>query len=250
MHTAIQSYADSNLHREIGKLIEKYSENKKDIGELAASLLRGRRVAAAVDLGCGYGWFEERLEGPCDYILGIDCHGENKNHFLSAAGRIATKAAFLNMFLPAPVPAPDGFFDLAVAAYSLYFFPEALSEIHRLLRPGGLFIVITHSESMMEEGERHFSFTNLRSVIGSFSAENGEAQLQRYFSRVEVVDYPNALVFPLGSSSDLEKYIEFKKEFIVRDAEPGQVKKTMVEELAARGEVRLNKDDRIFLAEK
>ncbi len=251
MGTVIQSYADCSFHREIGALIEQYSENKQDVGILAASLLEAKGdIGTIVDLGCGYGWFEERLKGPYDYILGVDCHSKNEEQFLGAARRIAAKAAFLNILLPAPVPAADESFDVAVAAYSLYFFPQALAETYRLLRRGGSLLVITHSESMMEEGERHFDFRNLRRLIRSFSAENGEAQLRRHFADVQVMDYPNALLFPRGSLVDLEKYIEFKKEFIVRDVEPEKVKEAMAGELATKGEVRLNKNDRIFLATK
>jgi SAM-dependent methyltransferase len=248
MDALIESYGDWTLHREIGCLIERHSQNRFDIRSVAAPLLKGRNISSIIDIGCGYGWFEEGLEGPYERVVGIDCHGENERPFLTAARRVAAAASFLKLRLPAPIPVADGTFDLAVAAYSLYFFPESLGEIRRVLKSGGVLLVITHSESMMEEGERHFSFTNLRALIGRFSAENGEARLKAHFSKVEIIDYPNALVFPRGSIEDLEKYIDFKREFIVRDADPVLVKAVMSEELERAGEVRLNKNDRIFLA--
>ena len=83
--------------------------------------------------------------------------------------------------LPTVIDYPAGYFDLVICAYSLYFFPGILPEVKRILRNGGSFVVITHSETMLEEGKRFFDFKNLRTVIEKFSAENGEAILRKYF---------------------------------------------------------------------
>jgi SAM-dependent methyltransferase len=203
-----------------------------------------------LDLGCGYGWFEEVLENRLDLVTGIDCLDENKAGFLKAAKRIAKKAMFEKLQLPVPIEMPSNSFDLIVSAYSLYFFPEAIPEAKRLLCPEGVFLVITHSESMLKEGEDFFDFKNLREVIKHFSAENGETILKRYFSRVTSIDYPNALLFTKNDSDHLARYIDFKKEFISKDVDPALVREKMLEELKTKGSVKLNKDDRIFIAKK
>jgi SAM-dependent methyltransferase len=247
----IRSYADAGFHREIGVLIRKYSVNSTDIRGVVLKAMGTGEIGNLLDLGCGYGWFEEVLpDCAADLILGIDCLEENRNQFLQVARRVAGKALFETKQLPAPIGMPSGFFDVIVAAYSLYFFPEEIAEIRRLLGDGGRFVAITHSEAMLEEGERFFDFANLRQVINHFSAENGKALLGNHFSSVEAVDFPNALVFPESGREDLEKYIEFKKEFIVKDADPAVVKKTMVDELRHKGSVSFNKNDRIFIAGK
>jgi SAM-dependent methyltransferase len=145
---------------------------------------------------------------------------------------------------------PSDLFDLIVSLYSLYFFPGAVGEIARLLKPGGLFVCLTHSASMLEEGQHYFDFRNLRKVIEHFSAENGEALLRQYFPGVRHIDYPNALVFRRGDEDSLATYIDFKKEFIEKDVDPGVVRDKMVSELRRKGELSFNKNDRIFLAEK
>lgn len=103
---------------------------------------------------------------------------------------------------------------------------------------------------LLQEGEQFFDFRNLRKIITRFSAENGEAKLKEHFRRVDHVDYLNALLFTEGSDEALAHYIDFKKEFISKDVEVGLVKRTMVGELKTRGFVRLNKDDRLFVARK
>lgn len=243
----IRSYADLGLHKTIGELIKGHSENKEDIREVAKRLVDLSKVRDILDLGCGYGWFEEALPNGFRSILGIDCLEANREGFLAVAKTVATNAQFVEMLLPAPINAEPESFDLVVSAYSLYFFPEILPEVRRILRPEGAFLIITHSASMLEEGEEFFDFSNLRQVINNFSAENGEALLKQYFGTVKAQDYHNALVFVKEEKDDLAKYIDFKREFISKDVSPAVVKAKMIYELEIRGTMRFNKNDRIFV---
>ena len=246
----IKSYADLPFHQEIGGIIQKYSENTADIRTVAVGLVNLEETKNILDLGCGYGWFEMGLKGSFAHIHGIDCYKENRSTFLKYASKVARKATFQELMLPAPISMVEGYFDLIVAAYSLYFFPGIIPEAARLLKRGGSFLAITHSESMLEEGERYFDFKNLRKVIQHFSAENGEQILCKTFINVRTVQYKNALVFRSNDAEGLKKYITFKKEFIVRDVDPDLVKEKMLAELRCKGVVRLNKDDTIFVVSK
>lgn len=250
MEKIIKSYSNTDLHRKIGDIIENHSSNKEEIRKIAAGLVDWQRVHAILDLGCGYGWFEEALDGAFDLVCGVDCLGENRAGFLGTAEKTAKEAIFLQAHLPAAIEMPSGRFDLIVAAYSLYFFPEMIREVRRLLNDGGQFLVITHSESMLAEGEKYFDFSGLRKVIQRFSAENGEALLREHFPGAAFVDYCNAIVFGRDDSNDLAQYIEFKREFISVDANPELVKKKMLAELERQGELRFNKNDRIFIVRK
>jgi len=248
MKNIIRSYADFDFHRTIGALIQKHSENNQDIRDVTNNAIEWSRVHTILDLGCGYGWYEERLQGPFDYIMGIDCHPANEEAFLSITRTLAKKTDFISTYLPCPINVPEGYFDLVVSAYSLYFFPDMLPEVKRILNPQGVFLVITHSEAMLEEGEMFFQFKNLKKVIQNFSAENGMALLQPWFPNTRAIDYYNSLVFRKDDKEDLERYIDFKREFIAKDADPETVKNTMMRELEQRGFLRFNKNDRIFLA--
>ena len=251
MACIVESYSNFKLHAEIGGIIKKHSTNKMDIREVLIGLIDGTDIGHILDLGCGYGWFEKALSAARPLLIaGVDCMEENRRPFTAVAGKFAEKVIFQQTTLPAMLGFPADYFDLVVSAYSLYFFPAMLAEVKRVLRPGGAFAVITHSEAMMEEGERFFDFKNLRKIIRSFSAENGEALLAEYFNDIRAVDYNNSLLFHSSDEEDLTIYIDFKKEFIREDADPGLVKRTMLDHLREKGEVRFNKNDRIFIAKK
>jgi SAM-dependent methyltransferase len=242
-----KSYSNHAMHAEVGGVIRTHSENQTDIRSIAKRMIEWKKVHRIIDLGCGYGWFEEVLEENTDLIVGVDYLVENADPFIQNAKKTAKEAGFITCVLPAEINFPSGYFDLVVCAYSLYFFPAILPEVKRILRDGGTFIVITHSETMLEEGKRFFDFRNLRTVIEQFSAENGEAALRKHFQRITFVDYRNSLIFHQGDEKDLAFYIDFKREFIKKDADPDLVRETMLRELVEKGEFRLNKNDRIFL---
>lgn len=250
MKEIIHSYSDLSFHRAIGEMIKKHSENKKDIRSLAVNLVDWTDIKHILDLGCGYGWFEAGLSGRFEKVVGVDCLSENEHAFLDAAGRISEKPGFEHRTLPCALEMPDESFDLVVSAYSLYFFPEEVAEIKRVMKKRGVFLAITHSEAMLQEGERFFDFNNLRKVIQGFSAENGEEILRTCFGDIQHVDFKNAIVFSRYEKKDLADYINFKREFISKDVDPARVMLTMLEELERKGTMRFNKDDRIFLAKK
>jgi SAM-dependent methyltransferase len=83
------------------------------------------------------------------------------------------------------LPFPDGEFDCAVAAWMLYHVPDldrGLSELRRVLRPGGRLIAVTNGREHMQE---------LRRLAGDwawerrFRREEAVELLERHFSRVE-----------------------------------------------------------------
>jgi len=244
------SYGDLDFHQKIGRIIKEHSENKQNIREIVLNAVDPEAVNTILDLGCGYGWFEEALVGEFGLIVGIEYVKRNKGRFLSITEKIAKKSVFLSMRLPCPIAMPSDYFDLIVSAYSLYFFPDIIPEVKRMLSPEGTFVIITHSESMLEEGERHFHFKNLRKLIERFSSENGEAILREHFGHIEHIDYSNNLVFDKDGADELADYINFKREFISLDAHPEAVKEKLLYELKEKGTLRLNKNDRIFLVQK
>ena len=86
----------------------------------------------------------------------------------------------------------DGAFDTAIAAWMLYHVPDlelGLSELARVLEPGGHLVAVTNSGDHLRE---------LRDVIGvsfelRFASENGEELLRRHFGSVERIDVDGAV---------------------------------------------------------
>lgn len=100
----------------------------------------------------------------------------------------------------------DASFDVAVAAWMLYHVADldrGLSELARVLRPGGELVAVTNSVRHLEE---------LRALVGAggsvleglFNSENGEESLARHFSHVERHD--TELTAIVRSRDTLEGY--------------------------------------------
>jgi len=86
------------------------------------------------------------------------------------------------------LPFDDASFDLVVAAWVLFHpsdLDRALSEIARVLRPGGRLIAATNSEVHLEE---LWKLVGAGRITYSFSAENAEAFLRVHFANVST--YP------------------------------------------------------------
>jgi SAM-dependent methyltransferase len=103
------------------------------------------------------------------------------------------------------LPFEDGSFDAAVAAWMLYHVPDldrGLSELARVLRPGGRLVVATNSVLHLHE---------LRELVGSgrssitFSRESGEELLAGHFASVRREDIDGQLEF--ATRADVEEYV-------------------------------------------
>jgi SAM-dependent methyltransferase len=94
------------------------------------------------------------------------------------------------------LPFADESFDAIVAAWMLYHvspLDQGLSELARVLRPGGRLVAITNGRDHLKElwsavGEEHDEPT--------FSVENGTVHLRHYFSSVERHDVATHAEFP------------------------------------------------------
>lgn len=104
------------------------------------------------------------------------------------------------------LPFPDGTFDCVVAAWMLYHVPDVdrgLSEIARVLWPGGHLVAVTNSEEHLAEA-RATAGIDMRGE-SAFSRENAEQQLRRHFARVERRDVDGIVTFP--SHVEVRNYI-------------------------------------------
>lgn len=96
-------------------------------------------------------------------------------------------------------------FDVAVAAWMLYHVPDldrGLTELARVLRPGGTLVAATNSIFHLHE---------LRELVGSgrssitFSRETGEELLSRHFASVRREDVDGTLSF--ADRAEVEAYV-------------------------------------------
>ena len=106
--------------------------------------------AVALDIGCGGGANIARLLERCSSVTGIDyshvsvSKSREFNWLAIAEGRCEVVEGDV-----AALPFDDCSFDLATAFETIYFWPdivESYRQVHRVLKPGGRFVIVNESD--------------------------------------------------------------------------------------------------------
>ncbi|MBN1372221.1 MAG: class I SAM-dependent methyltransferase [Anaerolineaceae bacterium] len=157
-----------------------------------------------LELGCGPGtlWVEnaDRIPPDATFLLSDLSEG------MVAQAQGALESLFPNFEFQAidaqEIPISDERFDVVIASHMLYHVPnmeKALSEIRRVLKPGGRLYASTAGRNNLKENRELVTRFDpqLASQIGlspdSFTLDNGAAQLGTFFATVTQHNYPNAL---------------------------------------------------------
>jgi SAM-dependent methyltransferase len=163
------------------------------------------------------------------------------------------------------IPFPDESFDVVLANHMLYHVPDkarVLSELRRVLRPGGRLYAATNGRRHMTELyaledqlSRHLSQnTSLppREMWSlSFSLENGEAMLREYFTSVELRRYEDGL--HVTEAQPLVDYVlSMLNHFTSQVDQPAveEFKREIEAELQRSGAIHITKDTGLFIAVK
>ena len=147
-------FRDVQKHLAIAQLIQRFSTNKEDIRKTALMQVDLSNCHNVLELGCAFGAFTEALKNklPKDAkITGIDIIPEYRPFYLDACRRAGYEGLFSSSGIDKIKKYPSGSFDLVICSYALYFFPNMISEIARILKTDGFFITITHSKKDMWE---------------------------------------------------------------------------------------------------
>ncbi|MCP4129480.1 MAG: class I SAM-dependent methyltransferase [bacterium] len=252
-------------------IIKTYSTNREDVREVALHHLDLTRSKNILELGCGYGFFIEKLKGRLHSeaeITGIDLVSNNREVYLNSVHSTGYAGKFIEGSTDLIRSIDDSTYDLIIACYSLYFFPHLIDEIARLLTPNGLFVAVTHSKfslkeaiefipgSMEQIGLPRPEQTMLNKLFMAFSQEDGSNLLEPYFDRIEMLKFKNEMVFPLENIDDCIYYIEKKRHLIykeVLDMYPDRIpdleaalSQTVFACAKEHGLISLNKNDGIF----
>jgi ubiquinone/menaquinone biosynthesis C-methylase UbiE len=192
----------SNLDARIS-LHLKYSTNKTGWFNFILGQLREVPSNADVlELGCGHGTFwvncGERI--PQDWVITLS---DISDGMLLDAWRslVVTNRNFKYKQIDAQqIPFKDAAFDLVMANHMLYHVPnreKAIAEIRRVLKRGGTFIASTNGNGHMKEMVEYLQLADPGNPFidhDFFTLENGRTQLQKYFDKVEIVEYPDSLM--------------------------------------------------------
>ncbi len=151
-----------------------------DARDVAFDAVAEVRPTAVVEVGCGDGEFAERLQRELDAMVVAVDQSERMVELTRARGLDARVGDVQELSFA------DGSFDVAVAAWMLYHAPDldlALSELVRVLEPGGRLVAVTNASDHLQE---MFELVGMRGFDFTFRAENGEEILSRHFPHVEM----------------------------------------------------------------
>lgn len=162
----------------------------------AVVAVRPRRI---LEVGCGWGELAEWLARETGAeIVAVDI----SPRMVELARERGVDARLADV---QELPFADGEFDCVVAAWMLYHVPDldrGISELARVLRPGGTLVAVTNSR---------FHLLELRELVGSgpstltFNRENGEEVLSRHFASVRREDVDGQLEY--ADRAAVEAYV-------------------------------------------
>lgn len=143
------------------------------VGKQAIQLMRVPPDARVLDVGCGSGWATRLLSGYAinGHVTGIDISDE-----MIRVARESSKAfpnADFEVASAEQLPFADNEFTHAFSMESLYYYAnisQALAEIHRVLRTGGLFVAVM--DLYWESGATHQWIDTLKVPVELLSVED------------------------------------------------------------------------------
>lgn len=116
--------------------------------KLVLSLLQDGQYARLIEVGYGSGVFMPELSRFCRELYGLDIHDKTKG-VTAALAHNGTHATLVSGSVTS-MPFPDGFVDCIVAVSALEYVDDvetACKEMRRVLRPGGILVLVTPAES-------------------------------------------------------------------------------------------------------
>lgn len=211
------------------RLHQNYSHNMQGWYPWIFAQVTPQAGDSILELGCGNGkfWLENAASIPndCNILLSDVSEGmlrQAKSNLLQYYNQGSKSDALqhtmpnftYNCFDCSQIPYPDQSFDLIYANHLLFYvkdFDQALSEIKRVLKPGGRFCCTTYGQSHMKEIDQLVKEFDTRIALSEiklydiFGLEHGKTQLNSHFTEIKRVDYEDYLT--VTNANDLLEYI-------------------------------------------
>lgn len=197
-----------NLNTRIS-IHDKYSTNKVPFADWIVSHYHIAPGARILELGCGTGsmWKNNLhlLSGGAELTLTDFSEGMLE----TARGNLPRQDSITFQVVDIQnIPYPDASFDAVIANMMLYHVPnlhKGLSEVRRVLKPGGTFYCATYGEhGIMEFINNALAHLNVIGRIGTtFTLQNGAKTLGQHFETVRRLDREDGLaITELGDFVD------------------------------------------------
>lgn len=249
--SVLKQYADADNLNCRASLHEKYSVNRQGFMPWIRDHYLFKPGDDILELGCGTGaiWKDrpDALPEGCSLLLTDFSRG-----MLDAArDTLGERPGVLYQVVDIQaIPYPDAAFDAVIANMMLYHVPDlnrALSEVRRVLRPGGAFYCATYGE----RGILHYlsealaAFGVADTLNRSFTRQNGGALLKRYFREARWEAYVDAL-----EVTDVEDVADYLYSLAGLSSLDPALRPAIVEALRARmvhGVLRIPKEYGMFI---
>lgn len=209
-NTVTQYKSSGNLTKRIS-IHEKYSTNEQPFGHWIREHYELRPGFRILELGCGTGdmWNGSADLLPPDALLILSDFSTGMLETAKANLGTHPQLDYQVMDIQS-IPMPDASFDAVIANMMLYHVPDlrkGLSEVRRVLKPGGKFYCATYGEhGIMEFINDTLRHQGIHGEIGkTFTLQNGAAHLHKFFDSVEIDTREDSLA--VTDVSDFVDYV-------------------------------------------
>ncbi len=213
--------------------------------------------ARVLELGCGPGYLwrdnMDRIPDDWDVTLSDFSEGmlQEAQPYLSAS----CHPFHYEIIDAQSIPFDDNTFDAVIANHMLYHVPDrakAIGEIRRVLRRNGIAYIATNGDSHLQElhdllarFDSHLGFGWGKRAHEQFSLDSGGEELKRYFNRIIVHRYEDALII-----TEAELLVDYM--LSMSTAQSAQSRRTELtrfieSELSSHGAIHITKDSGLLV---
>lgn len=236
-HAIVDQYKTAvNINARI-KLHQRFSHNPTPWFAWIAGMFPVKEMGRILEIGCGSGQLWQEI--PAGVLREKEIHVTDvSSGMVEDASELLRNSGRDNLIFETEdcqnLSYEDGMFDGVIANHVLFYvknLPQALGEIHRVLKPGGTFYCSTYGKEHMKEITLLVQEFDSRITLSEvalyelFGLENGQALLEETFGSVEKVMYDDYLLVteaePLldyilschGNQSEIlsQRQLEFKR---------------------------------------
>jgi SAM-dependent methyltransferase len=171
--------------------------------ELALEAVAEARPGRVLEVGCGQGWASEWIKDE----LGADLVAVDQSERMVELTRRRGVDAHVGDVQD--LAFEDESFDAALAAWMLYHVPDldrGLSELARVLRPGGRLVAVTNAPESLHELWTLLGADRTPFLIAGFHSDNGAEILRRHFQHVEVCEAAGSVTF--ADPEAVQRYVD------------------------------------------
>lgn len=205
-----QYKSSDNLQTRIS-LHAKYSQNEGGFDKMIESSYEFKPGDKVLEIGCGTGnyWIgrQDTIDMCSEFILADFSEGMINTSRRNLAGMHGIDYCVCDI---QNLPFEDASFDIVIANMMLYHVPDlelALSEVKRVLKPGGTFYAATYGEKnvMPVVHEMLREYANAPKYNRHFMLENAWEPLRKFFNDVRLNRYTDKLL--ITDVNDLADYV-------------------------------------------